>query len=174
MLGKDIKYKICLRSPDDIPLGDFTCGKEKIDKIIRNNALANCVTYLVKNQPGDKIIAYCSLSCSGIHQQIGNIIQVYSAIEIKCFAVLDKLHKLPYDNDDEHFYFSDKILCEMVNICRDISENQVGAGCIVLYSVPEALNFYQRNNFKSFDEYALKFRENIRFLDGCTPLFLDL
>ena len=53
-----------------------------------------------------------------------------------------------------------------------ISESVCGASHVVLYSVPEAVSFYQRNGFNKFIgdmEMPSKM-----FVEGCTPMFLNL
>ncbi len=176
--GKDIPYRIELLSPNkQCALGDFSCGNEYLDKYLKVDSIKdeNVVTYLFTDDDNKKIMGYCSLTCSGIHYELEGVRQTLPAIEIKYFAIDSRYQKLRFDDIDDdgaHFYLSDKLLCDMIQICQTISCEVLGASYVVLYSVPDAVHFYKRNCFHSYNEYMKE--DNIRLLDGCTAMYLEL
>ncbi len=173
--GEEIDFKLSLLSPSSVELlGDFDCGNGVINDYLKKDSCGDggCVTYLVVDKATRKIIGFASLACSGIHYCIGSYRHTLPAIEIKYFAITSGLHKLPQDRKEKHYYFSDRVLCELIRCCNDITERIIGAEYIVLYSVPEAVSFYRRNGFKEYDKFMNS--DNIRFLEGCTPMYLVL
>ncbi len=173
--GHDINFKMRVLSPNDKELlGDFDCGNEVINDFAINKLAqqSDYVTYVFEDTDINQVIAFASLACSSIKYECQNIVQSLPAIEIKYFAIKKQLQKFKYDEDDDHFYFSDMILSKIILKCREISEQIVGANYIILYSVPNAVKFYTRNFFEDYSEYMLK--DNISFLDGCKPMYMPL
>ena len=176
--GKDISYRIELLSPGkQYALGDFSCGNEYLDKYLKVDSVKdeNVVTYLFTDEDDKKIIGYCSLTCSGIHYEWEGVRQTLPAIEVKYFALDSHYQKRRFDDVDDdgtHFYLSDKLLCDMIQTCQKISREVLGASYVILYSVPNAVHFYKRNCFQSYNEYMKE--DNIRLLDGCTAMYLEL
>lgn len=173
--GNNISFNIVLYTDEykDV-VSDFDCGNEVINDYLKNSALSDSdnVTYLFVDI-SNNIIGFSTLCCSGIRYTVGKGYQsTLPAIEIKYFAILSDLHKLIYDETDEHFYFSDKVFCELLKICRDISQDVIGARYIVLYSVPDAVRFYKRNMFEIYTEYMSK--DKTTFLNDCVPMFMEL
>ena len=74
----------------------------------------------------------------------------YPAAEIKYFAIDKTYQHKSYDDD---FKFSDLMLCEVLKKLIEISEEAISFDYILLYSVPEAVNFYKRNGFCEFTEF---------------------
>lgn len=178
--GRDINFKLVEYSSKYYDtVKKFKCGNSVIDDYIVNKAKDDIgtVTYLVINADIPEVIGFISLSCSGIKHNFCadsgySVSETKAAIEIKYFAIASKFHKLLYDDSDEHFYFSDMVFCEALKKCRYISENIIGAEYIMLYSVDTAKRFYKRNLFETFTEYMS--RDNINFLEGCTPMYICL
>ena len=52
------------------------------------------------------------------------------------------------------------------------TDTYCGANKIILYSVPDAVKFYERSGFKPFENYMLQ--SNERYLEGCIPMYFDL
>lgn len=152
----------------------FFCGNPSIDTYFRCDALddATAVTYLIVEELNEKLLAALTISCSAIFlskkQQFSTLM---SAIEVVYFAVDVDYQGLPYRPDDErslsHYLFS--YLIEMI---RSISRSHVGAAKIVLYSVPEARNFYTRLGFKLFDRNM--YGDRGTFVSDCKPMYFDL
>ena len=174
--GEDIPFEIVLfTSKYKNAVKDFDCGNEVINQYLTEQAYddINAVTYLVINSDNKEVIGFISLCCSGIRYTTDESFHVtLPAVEIKYFAIINSLHKLVFDDTDDHFYFSDKVLCEVLRMCRDISERIIGARYILLYAVDSAVRFYERNLFTPYTEFMSK--DKIRFLDGCTPMFMEL
>lgn len=152
----------------------FFCGNPAIDDYFRQHALddATAVTYLIIDTQNDKLLAALTIACSAIFlskkQQFSTLM---SAIEVVYFAVDVDYQGLRYRPGDDkslsHYLFS--YLIEMI---RDISRGHVGAAKIVLYSVPEAYNFYRRLGFRDFDRNM--YGDRGTFVNDCVPLYFDL
>lgn len=175
--GEDIQFDILPYTKDyENAVRLFDCGNEVLNNYLFEKAANdfNAVTYLVVNRDNGEVIGFISLACSGI-QYIADdecLRVTLPAIEIKYFAILNTLHKLVYDDMDEHFYFSDMVLCEVLKKCRYISDEIVGAKYIILYSVEDAVHFYERNLFKTYTEFMSQ--DKIRYLNGCIPMYMEL
>lgn len=173
--GREINYSIIKLSPDNEKLlGDFTCGNKSIDHYIHHDCLrdSNNICYLCINDDTRTIIGFATLSCSGIHYKVDNISQTLPAIQISYFAIGNEYQKLIYDEEDEHFYFSDKFFGEILIKCREITETHIGAQYLVLYSVPAARHFYERNFCTDYTEYMV--RDNYPYLKDCIPMYYEL
>lgn len=152
----------------------FFCGNDTIDQFFQNEALNDptTVTYLVIDDSRDRLLAALTIACSAIfHSKKRHLSTLLSAIEVVYFAVDLSYQGLPYRPGDDkslsHYLFS--YLIEMI---RTISREQVGAAKIVLYSVPEAANFYRRLGFKSFETNM--YGDQGTFLSDCKPMYFDL
>ena len=64
------------------------------------------------------------------------------------------------------------MLCEVLKKLIEISEEAISFDYILLYSVPEAVNFYRRNGFYEFTEFMKK--DSYNYIDGCIPMFFTL
>lgn len=186
ILGKDIYFSIHNLEKEDLKyVKKFKCGNEEIDKFFHENAIndTKVITKVVWriNEDEDKdvkinksnsdIIAMYSLSCSGMFEEINKEKYLIPAIEIKHFAMDIKYQDLSYSNDVEDGVFADYILSQVVSQIRKITETEVGADKIMLFSVPNAAEFYGRN---FFEEIIYKDINILRYLRGCIPMVLDL
>ena len=70
------------------------------------------------------------------------------------------------------YYISDAFLCLLIQEIRRIAEAYIGATHIILYSVPDAIHFYERNLFGDFERYMKP--EQYHYLDGCKPMYMAL
>ncbi len=156
-------------------IGSFCCGNEVIDDFLKYKSWGNeesGITYLFLSDNND-VLAFMTLSCSSLVYKDSSVRQSFPAIEIRYFAVAKKYQKFPMLEDDgEIFYLSDQILCDAIAFCKKISEETIGADYILLYSVDYAVKFYKRNSFKPLAEYFA--HDKKRYLDGCTPMYMDL
>lgn len=154
----------------------FNCGNEVINEYLKTKACDDpqTVTFIVKDQENDMVICYYSLSCSGLILEHGhaNKITVYPAVEIKMFAIDEKYQHLPYSEDADEGNLSDMLFSDIISYIYDFTDNQCGADKIILYSVPNAKNFYQRNGFCEFQEFMKP--STSWFTDGCIPMYMDL
>ena len=152
----------------------FFCGNPAIDEYFRNFAAddATAVTYLIIDENNNKLLAALTIACSAIFlskkQQFSTLM---SAIEVVYFAVDVDYQGLRYRPGDDrslsHYLFS--YLIEMI---RGISRSHVGAAKIVLYSVPEAFNFYRRLGFHTFANSM--YGDRGTFVKDCVPMYFDL
>lgn len=153
---------------------NFFCGNPAIDDYFQYEALddATAVTYLVVDERREKLLAAMSISCSAIF--LAKKLQMstlMSAIEVVYFAVDVDYQGLRYRPGDErslsHYLFS-----YLIEMMRGISRSSVGAAKIVLYSVPEAANFYHRLGFVPFR--SSMYGDRGTFVKGCVPMYFDL
>lgn len=147
--GEEISYEFNLLKVED---GDglqlFTCGNERLDHHIRNDVIKNGevvnedgLYFKFVDQSTNKIIAVVSLASSGIIYKVGNYTHVLPAIKIDVLAVDEEYQKMHYNaeskseaNHDEHYYFNDDIIGNVISHCREISEEKALADYIVLYT----------------------------------------
>lgn len=158
-----------------VKIENFDCGNESINDFIKdkNRCLDRTlgVTYVFIDERDNRAIAFATIACSGItHSYQGNRFTI-PAIEIKYFAIVQRLHRLLYDNDDEHYYLSDHFLCYLMNRCMDISED-IAAKYIILYSVERAKKLYSRVGFADFSEFMEP--DSYRYINGCAPMFIEM
>ena len=173
--GQQINYTIEKLSPDNGKLlGDFSCGNEVIDHYLYEDAIkdTSSICYVCIDSSSNEVIGFAALSCSGIHFEVDSMRKTIPAIQITYFAIDIKIQDLLYDDKDDHFYFSDMFLCDMIKMCRDITENYIGAEYIILYSVPDAKHFYERNMFEDYTQYMKS--DRYAYLDDCVPMFMQL
>lgn len=153
----------------------FFCGNSTIDGYFRNDAAEDdtTVTYIFIDTKNDSVIACVTIACSAIFTDTGeaNFSTILSAMEIKYFAVAESYKHIPYVKGStltlSHYIFS-----YMLEYMRDISHHNIGASKIVLYSVPQAINFYKRCKFKEFGESM--YGDEGYFVRGCLPMYYDL
>ena len=85
-----------------------------------------------------------------------------SAVRIDVFAIDIRFQKLHWNEEsenstehDEHLYFSDMIMAEVLKRCREVDSTQMLIEFIILYADKSKLRFYERNQFKSFENYMV-------------------
>ena len=162
MYGEDIAYECDLLKPEDAnALRVFSCGNKNLDYFFHNEILNNNSVYVEDglpykfyNKETGEIYAIASLAASCIIIHMDGYVKILPAIKIDVFAVDVKYQKLHLneesrasDEPSEHFYFADKIMCDVVLKCRSINDNEITARYILLYADKKALRFYQRNSF---------------------------
>ena len=75
-------------------------------------------------------------------------------------------------NRDEHYYFSDDIIGNVISHCREISEEKALADYIVLYADKKAYRYYERNGFHDYSDYMVK--ENNQEISKNIPMYMEL
>lgn len=152
---------------------DFDCENTEINKYFKEKALDDfdAVPFVFTNQDSP-IIAMASLSCSSIIFEIHNKLSLYPAVEIKMFAVNKVFQHKKYPEYDYSENWSTHCLDKLINHIYTFTENHCGASRIVLYSVPDAVSFYEKNGFKHFEEFMRP--QDKLYLEGCTPLYMTL
>lgn len=185
--GEEVEYKFgLLESSDRYKLKSFRCGNEKLDKFIQEDII---LEHIVNNEDGlifkvedikdHTLIAIISLATNGIVFKQTNYMKVLPGIKIDVFAVDMKYQKMHYNkeseqdpNPDNHFYFSDCIMCEVISHCNKISEEYALVNFILLYADKKAYRFYQRNQFLDFETYMEQ--ENNMEINENIPMYMKL
>lgn len=185
--GEEISFDFeLLRVEDYKGLQPFTCGNEKLDKHIHNDVIRDNeiidedgLYFVFKEKTTKEIIGIVSLATSGIVFEQTNYMHVLPAIKIDVLAVDSKYQKMHYDQEselsddpDEHYYFSDEIMGEIVRHCRKISDTKALAQYIVLYADVKAYRYYERNGFLDFNEFMVK--ENNQEINKNIPMFMKI
>lgn len=173
--GQEINYRIERLSPDNSRLlGDFSCGNEAIDDYLHEQALEDTknVCYICIDEDRNSVAGFAALSCSGIQYVVDQRRETLPAIQISYFAVANDIQRLVFDETDEHFYFSDMLFAEILQKCREITEEYIGAEYVILYSVPTAKHFYERNFFKDYSEFMQS--DHYQYLNDCVPMYMQL
>lgn len=155
----------------------IACGNSEIDKYFHENVQydAQNVCYAYINGENGDVIGLATLSCSGINIDSHNLIELIPAVKIDYFAVSEKYQDIDISgssNPEDKYYISDAFLCLLIQEIRNISESYIGATHIILYSVPDAIHFYERNLFLDFEEYMKP--EQYGYLEGCKPMYMPL
>ena len=187
LYGEEIEYEYDLLKPEDYDkLQAFSCGNKNLDyyihkELIRNDEVdtEDGLPFKVWDKETGEIIAIFSLAASGIIGEVDNYTHVFPALKIDIFAVDIKYQKMHMDefsklseSADDHFYFSDSVMCEVIKLCREISENKATAKYIVLYADKKAKRFYERNLFSDFSEFMRK--ENNMEINKNDPMYMLL
>lgn len=168
---------ICvLANEDDVSGVSFNCGQDAIDTYFQEKLFSDsdAVPYCFWADPEKHdLVGIASLSCSGIILHSGSGFHIVPAIEVKIFAIDEKYqHQVFPDEEPDTLNWSDYCLYYLIEKVYEVAEKSCGANHIVLYSVPEAVNFYQRNGFQKFVG-DMEMPSN-RFVEGCIPMFLNL
>jgi hypothetical protein len=190
--GEDIDYEIRLISDltNRCAVEDFWCGNDYISKYLQIKAFDDpCnVTYVVLEKTTehkkDVVLGFFTLCCSGIYcnntesapekkDDSGESVTL-SAIKCDYFAIRKDLHGLPYTAESKRakFNFGDWIFYELIRKCIEIGRKYVGAQYLILYSVPDKVQFYRRNRLQEFKPYM--FRDNTYAISDCVPMFMSL
>ncbi len=185
--GEEISYDFKLLKVEDYTdLQPFACGNEKLDGHIHNGIIQNSkiidedgLYFVFRDRSSNKIIAVVSLATSGIVFEQTNYMHVLPAIKIDVLAVDVNYQKMHYDRDseaapspDDHYYFSDDIMGEIVRHCRTIAESQALADYIVLYADVKAYRYYERNGFRDFEPFMVK--ENNQEINKNIAMYMRL
>lgn len=174
-----LKYSVELADTQHQELMErFDCGNGEINGYLAKKAVSDhsARTYLYLNDDTGDVIGFVTLACSGIMVKVDEFRETLPAVEIKYFAVANAYQKVvllgvPGDSDN-HYYVSDELFANAVAMINEITKHTIGASHIILYSVPTAVNFYQRNFMEDFNEYMVPNRTS--YLEGCVPMFCML
>lgn len=167
--GNEINYselKI-VKSEDRNKLQTFSCGNKSLDDYIRNEIFDNKepqgLHFIIEDKNNGNVICFVSLATSGIIYRVGNYSHVLPSIKIDVFAMDEKYQKIHLyeeseksNNAEEHCYFSDSIMADVIMHCRIVDENYAMVDYIMLYADKKAERFYLRNGFGYFGEYMEK------------------
>lgn len=175
IFGKDINYSITRFAENYEQLvQSFDCGNEVINDYLKNKANSDtqATTFIITDNDNKRVICYYSLSCSGFVITSSGKFIIYPAVEIKMFAIDSKYQHMRYSEDIEEGNLSDLLFSSVIADIYNFTEEYCGADKVILYSVPDAENFYKRNGFNRFERYMLK--STSLFTDGCIPMYMSL
>ena len=163
-------------------LRGFSCGNAAIDQYFVREAASDAtnVTYLFVDSDKSRLISCMTIACSAIFYSSGSeddlrpsekFSSLTPAMEIVFFAVDEEYQHIPYTKRSG-FSLSQILFSYMIDRMRDISHTVIGAKAVVLYSVPEAVHFYERCSFKEFGDSM--YGDVGYFVEGCIPMYYHL
>ncbi len=185
--GEDVSFDFKLLKVEDYEdLQPFSCGNEKLDDHIHNSVIVDGeivdedgLYFVFRDVDTKKIIGVVSLATSGIVYEVENFMHILPAIKIDVLAVHKDYQKMHYNKEsevssepNEHYYFSDEIMGEIVRHCRDVSQEKALANYIVLYADRDAYRYYKRNEFEDFNKYMIQ--ERNQEINKNIPMFMQL
>lgn len=77
------------------------------------------------------------------------------------FAIDERYQHLPYSAEKEDGTFSDYIFRFVISKIYEFTEEICGADKVILYAVPKAKNFYEKNGFTVFPAVYAAIRKSI-------------
>lgn len=163
--GEEIEYNFRkLTAFDEFKLKKFDCGNYQLNYHIHNEIILNGeiinedgLYYIVEDKKLNKIIGVISLASYGLMITIDNYKKSFPAAKIDVFAIDKNYQDLKYTMEpDDNYYFADRVLGEVISLCRDISENYLLIKYIVLYANKDTVFFYRRNHFEFVNEYMIQ------------------
>lgn len=174
--GNQIPVRIELLKPENKRYTkNFYCDNKAIDIYFRQLAPYDktAVTYLFIDREKDYLIACVTIACSAIFttETQDQFSTLQSAMEILYFAVDERYKHIPYIKGSP-LTLSHYILSYMLDQMREHSHTVIGASKVVLYSVPSAVRFYSRCDFKEFGETM--YGDKGYFVNECIPMYFDL
>jgi len=185
--GEEIEYKYNLLEADDFNnLQLFSCGNTQMDYHLHNEVIVegklrseDGLYYKFYDEKTNEILAVVSLATSGILRQIGTYSHILPAIKIDIFAVDKRYQKMHFNEEsqssyipDEHYYFSDEVIGNIIRRCMEISENFALAQFVVAYADVKAYRFYERNGFGNFENFMIE--EHNMEVSKNIPMYLNL
>lgn len=155
---------------------NFFCNNASIDNYFRNDAVRDksSVTYIFIDTKNKTIVACVTIACSAIFTDTDRadvFSTILSAMEIKYFAVDESYKHIPYVKGS-NLTLSHYIFSYMLEYMKELSHNSIGASKVVLYSVPQAVNFYEKCKFKEFGDTM--YGDEGYYVEGCLPMYYDL
>ncbi len=79
---------------------------------------------------------------------------------------------LVINEEDDKYNLSDYIFDTVIADINDLTETKVGAEYAILYSVKDAISFYDRNGFEKINKYIVPLYD--RFVDECELMIMEL
>ncbi len=151
----------------------FDCGNDYINKYFKKPlSKKETADFVYIDNKTDKLVAYYSLNCSAIMiDSKSELINLVPAVEISVFALATDYQGLPMQKDTD-YNLSNYIMDEVIKKISLFTREQCGSGRVVLYSVPEAYDFYVRNEFEDFVGYMKPAAS--RITEDCIPMFFRL
>jgi len=161
----------------------FDCEQDSINEHIYDKALdAYSTTYIFIDDGCDRMICFCTFSCSGVMELTDTDNDVFiarenfrvtSAMEINYFAVDKRYQHLPFEPSSEKGDTLSRYLLNYMqkHLCQ-IAANHIGAERIILYAVPKAKRFYMGCGFRPFEGQMTG--QGWDYVQGCPPMYYDI
>lgn len=177
-----LEYSISFKKVDPKDsniLKEFECENATIRNFARNQSIKSSknVTYLFIDEENKTVIAFCSISCTGISiteleedDEDKPYRTTIPSIGIDFFAVDERYRSIPLDETSGKYdTLSNALFLFMIDHIKKIATTVVGATHICLYSVKKAKNFYKRCDFVEFTTYMN--RDERPYIKNCIPMF---
>lgn len=156
-------------------LSKFDCENHSINTHIRNFKSYNKSERFwgIFDTKLDKLICVYSLKASAITREsnITDGAAYDSAMEISIFAVDKEYQDLHMSDNKDEGCLSNVILYYIISKIIYFQRQFCAIKYIMLYAVPEAIDFYEKCRFIKFSQF-MKNRDF--FIKGCTPMFLPI
>ena len=183
MFGEDINFSepILLTQSELESVKGFNCGNSSINEYLKEYAVKDkeAVTFFIKDEDKNenRIAFFYTLNCTGvvINKNYGykdeiKDVEIKPAVEIKMFALDEKYMHTPYFRGLDTYRIGHQLMYELLErIKNDLTTNTIGADLVVLYSVPEYVSFYEKCDFKVFEEKYMKNSE--MYTADCIPMY---
>lgn len=159
----------------------FSCGNIFFDEFLAEDALYEISSriYLIVYD-NNTLLGFFGLSSTGLttirsdehNKEIFN----KSAIEISFFAIDTSFQHMYFNEKAKEekmkIYLSDIVFIMIISYIQNYMKKFIGIEFVVLYSVPEAVKFYQKHNFEEFDDSMMPSTK--QYLSDCTPMVFKL
>ena len=142
---------------------NFDCGFEVFNVYLKHKFLDDkAVIHYIIDSESDDLIAYFSLVASCIFVSGSKNSNIIPAIELKMFAI---------DKNYRNLNLSSRFLEDITYVVKKYSLECVGAGALILYSVPaeKVVQIYEDNGFKKMPENFSMYKS--QFNEGCVPMY---
>lgn len=184
----EFKTKIEVLTPENKQLiSMFDSGVFAFNEYINSSAIQDMgngdgVTYLIENIKSEdniEIVAYYTISSASIINIYIDEENCESSEREKYFLPISSfmINMFAVNKKYQDCYFKDKLISSLVlkyiiGTLYEMSINIIAAKMIILCSVPDAVKFYEKNNFKKIDECYTIF-DKVDAMDNI-PMYLTL
>jgi GNAT superfamily N-acetyltransferase len=148
----------------------FDCGNSTLNSYLKKYAYKDneSVTYIIFNNSVS--IGYYTLTCYGIVKKNDLGIEITPAVQIKFFA-LDKNYQGEL-YPGKNLKYSELLFSHVLEQISESAHKEFGAGYIILYSVPDAVNFYKKFGFvETPNEFIVSEQKK---KEGCIPMWAKI
>lgn len=171
MNAEDLQYITTFCCDDNPLLQDFIRDE--------NIQSREHVPYVFVNRENNDIVGFYTINCSSIIVTESDITHqdkyktIYPAIEISHFAIDKKYRHINLTHISSKYQTLSHLMfmCAMYEITQ-IAKNIINASYIILYSTPEAINFYKNCGMCEYDKrYMIDELPNLK---SCVPMYKQI
>lgn len=159
----------------------FSCGNIFFDEFLAEDAIYETLSriYLIVYDE-NVLLGFFGLSATGLSaiNISERVKENYNkpAVEISYFAIDINFQHMLYNEKSKDeivkIYLSNIVFAKLLQYIEEKISKVIGFNYIILYSVPEAVQFYKKHGFEDFNEYMI--RSNKQMLSECVPLFVTI